>query len=93
MDFEVDKYLKTFRSSPYYDGKVNGYDLMLMESEKKANQIIRELKKEIDLHKEEILQAGHFTYSYNEEGLYGRDKSRIYEEIEHYCRCNGIEFR
>jgi hypothetical protein len=46
-DFDVKHPFKTFNSSPYYDGRLNGYDVMIMQSDLYTNKIIEIFKERI----------------------------------------------
>jgi hypothetical protein len=75
--------MQTFNSSKYYNGNLNGFDIMLMESDKNANKIIQQLKNIIDLY-----PAG-TDYStidlvYNDENLTELDKKRVQTVIKKY---------
>ena len=75
--------MQTFNSSKYYNGNLNGFDIMLIESDKNANKLIQQLKNIIDLY-----PAG-TDYStidlvYNDENLTELDKRKVQTEIKKY---------
>lgn len=83
IDFNVKHFMQTFNSNKYYNGNLNGFDIMLMESDKNANKIIQQLKNIIDLY-----PAG-TDYStidlmYNDENLTELDKRKVQTEIKKY---------
>lgn len=83
IDFNVKHFMQTFNSSKYYNGNLNGFDIMLMESDKNANKLIQQLKNIIDLY-----PAG-TDYStidlvYNDENLTELDKRKVQTEIKKY---------
>lgn len=78
IDFNVKHFMQTFNS-----GNLNGFDIMLMESDKNANKLIQQLKNIIDLY-----PAG-TDYSaidlvYNDENLTELDKKRVQTAIKKY---------
>lgn len=78
VDFNVKHFMQTFNS-----GNLNGFDIMLMESDKNANKLIQQLKNTIDLY-----PAG-TDYSaidlvYNDENLTELDKKRVQTAIKKY---------
>ena len=78
VDFNVKHFMQTFNS-----GNLNGFDVMLMESDKNANKLNKQLKNIID-----IYTAG-TDYSaidlvYNDENLTELDKRKVQTEIKKY---------
>ena len=47
-DFDVKHFTKTFNSSPYYDGNINGFDIMIMQSDEYKQQIKEYITKYIE---------------------------------------------
>ena len=94
LDFNPFHFGSTFRSSPYYNGDLNGFDVMVMESAEKADQIIENAKAAIDDFAEAYAGTGiTFSFSYNSEDILEPDQIRINEEIKKYCRFRNISVR
>ncbi len=78
MDFDVRKFGSTFT-----ENKVNGFDIMIMQSHEDADKLIDELKKVIDrycgLPQQEI------SIDYDDSNLLENDKIRVKKEIKKYA--------
>ena len=84
---------KTFISSPYYDGTLSGFDIMIMESAETTDKIIKFLKDEIDNYF--YLSCGNriIDVYYDDTNLMLSDKNRIEKIITQYGRSKGLEVR
>lgn len=80
LDFNPTHFTSTFNSSPYYNGDINGFDIMVMQSAESADELIEELKKEIDNMK---LPITDFTIDFDDEILLN-DRKRVEETIKNY---------
>lgn len=78
IDFDVRKFDSTFT-----ENKVNGFDVMIMQSYEDADKLIDELKKVIDrycgLPQQEI------SIDYDDSNLLETDKIRVKREIQKYA--------
>ncbi len=78
IDFDVGKFGSTFTKN-----KVNGFDIMIMQSHEDADKLIDELKKVIDrycgLPQQEI------SIDYDDSNLLENDKIRVKKEIKKYA--------
>lgn len=88
--FDARHFMKTFNSSPYYDGNINGFDIMIMENSEKADKIIEEAKEQIDYLINNNLLTNNFSFSYNPQNVLELDQMRIDKEIKQYCSSRGI---
>lgn len=80
LDFNPMHFTSTFNSSPYYNGDINGFDIMVMQSAESADELIEELKEEIDNMK---LPITDFTIDFDDEILLN-DRKRVEETIKNY---------
>ena len=78
IDFNVKHFMQTFNS-----GNLNGFDIMLMESDKKANKLIQQLKNIIDLYPVGTDYSA-IDLVYNDENLTELDKKRVQTAIKKY---------
>ena len=83
FDFDVKHFTKTFNSSPYYDGRINGFDIMVMQSYEDADKLIDELKKIIDRYRG--LPQQEISIDYDDSNLLETDKIRVKREIQKYA--------
>lgn len=83
FDFDVKHFTKTFNSSPYYDGRINGFDIMVMQSHEDADKLIDELKKVIDKYRG--LPQQEISIDYDDSNLLETDKIRVKREIQKYA--------
>lgn len=94
FDFDPRHFGSTFRSNPNYDGDLNGFDAMIMESAERANQVIENAKAAIDDFADAYAGTGiTFSFSYDSEGIIKLDQLRIEEEIKKYCRSRNLSVR
>lgn len=78
IDFNVKHFMQTFNS-----GNLNGFDIMLMESDKNANKLIQQLKNTIDLYPVGTDYSA-IDLVYNDENLTELDKKRVQTAIKKY---------
>ena len=78
MDFNVRKFDSTFT-----EGKLNGFDVMIMQSHEDADELIEEIKKIIDSYCE--LPQQEILLDYDDSNLLEPDKKRVKREIEKYA--------
>jgi len=78
MDFDVRKFGSTFT-----EGKLNGFDVMIMQSHEDADELIEEIKKIIDSYCE--LPQQEISLDYDDSNLLEPDKKRVKREIEKYA--------
>lgn len=83
FDFDVKHFTKTFNSSPYYDERINGFDIMVMQSHEDADKLIDELKKVIDRYRG--LPQQEILIDYDDSNLLETDKIRVKREIQKYA--------
>lgn len=84
LDFNPFTPFSTFRT-----GKLNGFDVMIMESAERADKIIKYYKKEIDNYNDKIYEL---EISYDDTDILDIDQKRIDREIEKYCRIHNAKF-
>lgn len=82
-DFDVKKFTKTFNSSKDYNGDINGFDIMIMQSHENADKLIKEIKDKIDLYSNFPQQT--ISIDYDDDSLLESDKKRIRKEIQKYA--------
>lgn len=80
-NFNINHFIKTFNSNKYYDGNVNGYDIMIMQSHEDADKLIYELKKVINSYNNLPINI---NLEYDDNHLLDSDKKRVKTEIEKY---------
>ena len=80
LDFSIKHIGKTFNSNKNYDSKINGVDIMIMQSEQDADILINKLKKIID-NDNNIL-----FLDYDDSHLLTLDKIRVKNEIKQYYK-------
>ena len=73
--------------STFQDRKLNGFDIMVMESATSADKIISQYKKEID---EAVGKFKIIVFSYNNIDILESDQRRIKQEILEYAKSKGI---
>lgn len=82
-DFDVKHFTKTFNSSKYYDGCLNGFDVLVMQSHENADKLIKEIKDIIDSYKYMPRQT--INLEYDDTHLLDSDKIRVKQEIKKYA--------
>ena len=82
-DFDVKHFTKTFNSSKYYNGNINGFDIMVMQSYEDADKLINELKQVIDSFSN--IQRQTINLEYDDSHLLDSDKIRVKQEIRKYA--------
>ena len=90
LDFNPAHFTSTFNSSPYYNGNINGFDIMVMDSSERADKVIEEAKAIADRCVED---GTSFSFTYNDDGILESDQMRIEKELERYCRLRNIKMR
>ena len=78
IDFDVRKFGSTFT-----ENKVNGFDVMIMQSHEDADKLIDKLKKVID--KYCGLPQQEISIDYDDSNLLETDKIRVKREIQKYA--------
>ena len=78
IDFNVRKFGSTFT-----ENKVNGFDVMIMQSHEDADKLIDELKKVIDKYRG--LPQQEISIDYDDSNLLETDKIRVKREIQKYA--------
>ena len=78
MDFDVRKFGSTFT-----EGKLNGFDVMIMKSHEDADKLIEELKEVIDSYS--AFPQQEISLDYDDSNLLEPDKKRVKREIEKYA--------
>ena len=78
MDFDVRKFGSTFT-----EGKLNGFDVMVMQSHEEADKLIKELKEIIDSYS--AFPQQEISLDYDDSNLLEPDKKRVKKEIEKYA--------
>ena len=82
-DFDVKHFTKTFNSSKYYNGNINGFDIMVMQSHEDADKLINELKQVINSFSN--VQRQTISLEYDDSYLLDSDKIRVKQEIKKYA--------
>ena len=82
-DFDVKNFGKTFITHPAYDGRLNGFDVMVMVSQENADKVIETYKKIID---KLSAPLSSFTISYDDTDILDSDKLRIKETLTSYYK-------
>ena len=82
-DFDVKHFTKTFNSSKYYNGNINGFDIMVMQSHEDADKLINELKQVINSFSN--IQRQTISLEYDDSHLLDSDKIRVKQEIKKYA--------
>ena len=82
-DFDVKHFTKTFNSSKYYNGNINGFDIMVMQSHEDADKLINELKQVINSFSN--IQRQTISLEYDDSYLLDSDKIRVKQEIKKYA--------
>ena len=82
-DFDVKHFTKTFNSSKYYNGNINGFDIMVMQSHEDADKLINELKQVINSFSN--IQRQTINLEYDDSHLLDSDKIRVKQEIKKYA--------
>lgn len=78
LDFSIKQIGKTFNSNKNYDNKINGADIMIMQSEQDADILIKKLKEIIDSD-DNIL-----FLDYDDSHLLTLDKIKVKNKIKQY---------
>ena len=78
IDFDARKFGSTFTKD-----KVNGFDIMIMQSHENADKLINELKKVIDRYRG--LPQQEISIDYDDSNLLENDKIRVKKEIKKYA--------
>lgn len=91
--FDLEKAFSSFITDPDYDGRFNGFDGMIMQSQQYTDTLIERFKDAVDRGydpndvKERIFKEEHIK----ESDLTDFDKKRLIEKIEkYYNQKNGI---
>lgn len=82
-DFDVKHFTKTFNSSKYYNGNINGFDIMVMQNHEDADKLINELKQVINSFSN--IQRQTISLEYDDSYLLDSDKIRVKQEIKKYA--------
>ncbi len=82
-DFDVKHFTKTFNSNKYYNGNLNGFDVMVMQSHEDADKLINELKQVINSLSN--IQRQTVNLEYDDSHLLDSDKIRVKQEIKKYA--------
>lgn len=82
-DFNVKHFTKTFNSNKYYNGNINGFDIMVMQSHEDADKLINELKQVINSFSN--IQRQTISLEYDDNHLLDSDKIRVKQEIKRYA--------
>lgn len=82
-DFDVKHFTKTFNSNKYYNGNLNGFDVMVMQSHEDADKLINELKQVINSLSN--IQGQTVNLEYDDSYLLDSDKIRVKQEIKKYA--------
>ena len=82
-DFDVKHFTKTFNSSKYYNGNINGFDIIVMQSHEDADKLINELKQVINSCSN--IQRQTISLEYDDSYLLDSDKIRVKQEIKKYA--------
>lgn len=82
-DFDVKHFTKTFNSNKYYNGNLNGFDVMVMQSHENADKLINELKQVINSLSN--IQRQTVNLEYDDSYLLDSDKIRVKQEIKRYA--------
>lgn len=77
-DFDVKHFGSTF-----YGGKVNGFDIMVMQSSEDADRLIEEMKQIIDSYK--AFPQQEINLEYDDSHLLEPDKIRVKRAIKKYA--------
>lgn len=85
-DFNVKHFTSTFNSSKYYNGDINGFNIMVMQSHEDADKLIEELKRIVDSFKNIPQQT--INLEYDDSNLLEPDKKRVKQEIRKYAAQN-----
>lgn len=80
LDFYPEHFSSTFNSSPSYNGDINGFDIMIMQSAESADKLIETLKEKID---DMTLPITEFFIDFDDEIL-PNDRNRIELIIKNY---------
>ena len=86
MNFDVRKFGSTFT-----EGKLNGFDVMIMQSHEDADKLIKELKEIIDSYS--AFPQQEISLDYDDSNLLNLDKKRVKREIEKYASQKFSESR
>ncbi len=88
LDFEPRHFTSSFNSSPYYNGNLNGFDILIMDSSEATDEIILKYKKIID----DMVRYGYneLILNYDREMILESDQYRIKCELERYGALKGI---
>ena len=78
IDFDIRKFGSTFT-----ENKVNGFDVMIMQSYEDADKLIDELKKVIDRYRGFSQQE--ISIDYDDSNLLETDKIRVKRKIQKYA--------
>lgn len=82
LDFNIKHITSTFNSSQYYNGDINGADIMIMQSHEDADKLIKELKHIIDSYQGNNIY--NLNIEYDDKDLLEIDKIRVKQTIEKY---------
>ncbi len=88
--FDIRKFDSSFR-----EDKLNGFDVMIMQSAESANNVIKDMKELIDIKIKEIdfLEDYELEVSYDKTDILELDQLRIEKEIDRYGKIHGIYIR
>ena len=82
LDFNIKHITSTFNSNKYYNGNINGVDIMIMQSHEDADKLIKELKHIIDSYQGNNIY--NLNIEYDDKDLLEIDKIRVKQTIEKY---------
>ncbi len=77
--------------STFQENKINGFDIMIMDSAERADKIIKEIKERINYYLDnKLLIDKNFEFQYSTDGILISDQYRIEKELKRFCASKGI---